>query len=64
MEELILKIAKEMDLMAHEVDMLESDINNLRGNEWLEEVLECCSPETFKEFFKVVNPRQYKALTQ
>lgn len=64
MEELILKIAKEMDLAAHEVEMLESDINNLRGDEWLEEVLEGCSPETFKEFFRVVKPRYYKAITK
>lgn len=63
MNELILKIAKEMDLAKHEVEMLESDINNLRGDEWIENVFESCSPETFKEFFKVVKPQYYKALT-
>ena len=63
MDKLILKIAKEMNLAKHEVEMLESDINNLRGDEWTEEVFESCSSETFKKFFKVVKPNYYKALT-
>ena len=63
MTELVLKIAKEMGLKAHEAEMLESDINNLRGDEWMEEILESCSPETFKKFFKTIKPKHYKALT-
>ena len=62
MMDLILKIAKEMNLKNHEVEMLESDINNLRGDEWMEEILESCSSETFREFFKIVKPKYYKAL--
>lgn len=62
MMDLILKIAKELNLQSHEVEMLESDINNLRGDEWMEEILEVCSPETFREFFKIVKPKYYKAL--
>lgn len=62
MENLVLKIAKEMDLKEHEVEMLKSDLSNLRGDEWIEDVFASCSSETFKEFFKVVKPKYYKAL--
>lgn len=55
MDELILKIAKEMDLPAHEVEMLKSDINNLRGYEWLEDILENCSVSTYRKFRKLIN---------
>lgn len=53
-EELVLKIAKEMELNSYDTERLVHDINNLRGSEWLEEILECCSAETFKEFSKLI----------
>ena len=53
-EELVLKIAKEMDLNECGIATLTHDINNLRGSEWLEEIMECCSVETFKEFSKLI----------
>ena len=54
MDKLILKIAKEMDLDSYGTEMLIHDVNNSRGNEWLEGILECCSTETFKEFSKMI----------
>ena len=54
MEELVLKIAKEMELDSYSIEMLIHDVNNSRGDEWLEEILECCSTETFKEFSKII----------
>ena len=54
MDKLILKIAKEMELDSHGTEMLIHDVNNSRGDEWLEEILECCSIETFKEFSKMI----------
>lgn len=57
MEELILKIAKEMELDSYRAEMLIHDVNNSRGSEWLEEILECCSIETFKEFSKMIKTR-------
>lgn len=57
MEELILNIAKEMELDSYKTEMLIHDVNNSRGSEWLEEILECCSIETFKEFSKMINTR-------
>lgn len=54
MDKLILKIAKEMDLNAYGTAMLIHDVNNLRGAEWLEHILECCSAETFREFSKMI----------
>ena len=54
MEELVLKIAKEMELDSHGTEMLIHDVNNSRGDEWLEEILEYCSIETFKEFSKMI----------
>ena len=57
MDELISKIAKEMDLNERGIEALTHDINNLRGGEWLEEILECCSAETFKEFSKLIKTR-------
>ena len=54
MNDLILKIAKEMKLDAYTTDMLIHDVNNGRGHEQLEEIMECCSIETFKEFYKAI----------
>ena len=54
MEDLVLKIAKEMELNEYRTEMLIHDVNNQRGHEWLEEILECCSIETFKEFYKMI----------
>lgn len=57
MDELISKIANEMELNEYEKEMFIHDVNNLRGGEWLEEILECCSIETFKEFSKMIKAR-------
>ena len=40
MDGLVLKIAKEMELSAYDTERLAHDVNNLRGGEWLEEILE------------------------
>lgn len=54
-EELVLKIAKQAKLTHEEREMLLHDINNLRGDEWLEVVEDCCSKKTIKEFKEIIN---------
>jgi hypothetical protein len=53
-EELIFKVARELDLSFEEKEMLLHDINNLRGNEWLEDVLENCTKNTIINFILLV----------
>lgn len=53
-EELVNKITKEANLDSHESEMLLHDINNLRGDEWLEIIIERCKKETTKEFEKIL----------
>ena len=53
-EELVNKITKEADLDFHESEMLLHDINDLRGDEWLEIIIERCKKETIKEFEKIL----------
>ena len=49
-EELVNKITKQAKLSYYESDMLLHDINNLRGDEWLETINARCSKETIREF--------------
>ena len=49
-DEILLKVTKEMDLDSYNKEMLEHDVRNLRGNEWLNDVKESCSPSTYKAF--------------
>lgn len=54
-KELVYKISKEVKLSKHEYDMFVSDLHNLRGIEWLDIVMEKCSPnicKAFKNFIK------------
>ena len=46
----LIKVTKEMDLCSTDMDMLEHDVRNLRGDEWLNDVKESCSPSTYKAF--------------
>lgn len=55
MEDLINKIHKELDLTLDEVDDLIHDLNNLRGDEWLDIVEEGCSKNTIKKFKKFID---------
>lgn len=52
--ELVTIITKEANLNYYESDMLLHDINNLRGDEWLETVKANCSKKTIREFKKVI----------
>ena len=52
-EELVNKITKEANLNYYESDMLLHDINNLRGDEWLETIKAGCSEETIRQFKKM-----------
>lgn len=52
-EELVRKISHEAGLDAYETMTLLHDINNLRGDEWLDVVEEYCSAETIEQFKKV-----------
>lgn len=54
-EELVLKITKQAKLTREEREMLLHDINNLRGDEWLEVVEDYCSKKTIKEFKEIIN---------
>lgn len=49
-DEILLKVTKEMDLCSTDMDMLEHDVRNLRGDEWLNDVKASCSPSTYKAF--------------
>nr|DAN90657.1 MAG TPA: hypothetical protein [Bacteriophage sp.] len=53
-EELVNKITKEADLDYYDANMLLHDINNLRGDEWLETIKLRCKKETIKEFEKIL----------
>ena len=53
-EELVTVITKEANLNYYESDMLLHDINNLRGNEWMETVKANCNKKTIREFKKVI----------
>lgn len=52
--ELVDDIAKQADLDFYEADMLIHDINNLRGDEWIEIIEEYCEEETKNQFFELV----------
>lgn len=54
MENLVLKIAKEINLNEHETEIPLHDINNLRGYEWEEIIKNQCTKETYKEFKKTI----------
>lgn len=51
---LVEKVSKQLNLSDVEEDGLLHDINNLRGNEWLDLVEENCDEETIKEFKKSI----------
>lgn len=53
-EELVTVITKEANLNYYESDMLLHDINNLRGDEWLETAKANCSKKTIRNFKKVI----------
>lgn len=53
-DELVYDIAKQADLDTYEADMLLHDINNLRGDEWIEIIEEYCEEETKNQFFELV----------
>ena len=52
--ELILKISKEADLSEYDTNLLEHDINNLRGREWDSIVKKYCSKKTHNLFREIV----------
>lgn len=54
LEEIVLKISKEMDLDSYNAEMLEHDIRNLRGEEWDEDIKNECSAQTYKAYRKLV----------
>lgn len=54
-EELVNIISKEANLNYYESDMLLHDINNLRGDEWLNTVMQNCSKETIQKFKRIIN---------
>ena len=51
---LVNRIVKEADLSIEDSDMLLHDINNLRGDEWLDIVKKNCSKETYQAFRKLI----------
>lgn len=53
-EETINKIVKQANLNSYEADMLLHDINNLRGNEWLDVVKKYCSKRVISTFKKII----------
>lgn len=53
-EELVLKITKQANLTNYESEMLLHDINNLRGNEWLDVVENYCTKDVIKAFKKII----------
>ena len=53
-DELVDDIAKQADLDSYESDMLLHDINNLRGDEWIEIIEEYCEEETKNQFFELI----------
>ena len=52
--ELIFTISKEAKLSEYDTNLLEHDINNLRGQEWNAFVKKHCSQETYKLFRELV----------
>jgi len=60
MEALINKIGKELNLSVMERNDLCHDLNNLRGEEWLDWIEEDCTKETVKEFKKLLGYESYK----
>jgi hypothetical protein len=52
--ELILKISKEANLSEYDMNLLQHDINNLRGQEWDAFVKKYCSKETYKTFKETI----------
>lgn len=54
-EELVNVISKEANLNYYESDMLLHDINNLRGDEWLNTVMQSCSKDTIRKFKRIIN---------
>ena len=53
-DELVDDIVKQDDLDSYEADMLLHDINNLRGDEWIETIEEYCEEETKNQFLKLI----------
>lgn len=53
-KETINKIVKQANLNSYEADMLLHDINNLRGNEWLDVVEKHCSKRVISTFKKII----------
>ena len=51
---LILKISKEANLSEYDTNLLEHDINNLRGHEWDSFIKKYCSKETHNLFREIV----------
>lgn len=52
-ESIIFEIAKKLDLNKADEEMLLHDVNNSRGDEWLEQVKESCSEEDVSSFKKI-----------
>ena len=52
-EDLATKISKYLKLNNKEKDMLIHDINNLRGNEWLEDIKSLNKPDLTKKFIEI-----------
>ena len=52
-ESIIFEIAKKLDLNKADEEMLLHDVNNSRGDEWLEQVKESCSEEDVSRFKKI-----------
>ena len=51
----IRKIAYAANLNDYSIETLVHDINNLRGDEWTDVVINNCSSETIKEFCKIAH---------
>lgn len=49
-EELLFEIAKQLNLSYRDYEMLIEDINNLRGDEWIETVSELQDKNIIKKF--------------
>lgn len=55
-DELLYTIAMKLHLGMEEYDMLIHDVNNLRGNEWIETVEQLNDEELIQEFKELVSP--------
>ena len=57
-EQLVHKISKQADLTYDEEETLLHDINNLRADEWLDIIEECCTKKVIKEFKNLLNDEE------